>query len=354
LDYFNTITSLEHRPLHLENLFFQLYECKPKNFKNTFFGLNLQWPTFNLPVGYQQYFLSFHTEYLNLNWIVKQANRVYPKQVVLVTDYQITAWPDWPDNIKTVEWITTHKQIALLQQTVGVANQITVPRYKISSLSYRISQYKKFVTAYLLENLDKDDMIVTYHAELGKNDDLHGHPEGYSYLDQLNTNISKTVINFDDNFAGNSPVANGNWSIPAYTNALINLTNESFHYSKTTVNNYSCCWPGPYLTEKTFKPLLAGRPFLAIGQYQTYSWLKTLGFNVEFGFDTSYDDDPGDLTRIGKIFKVLDFINQNSIQSLFESSLDAVKYNSKWISTGGLYDTCQSINQSNKYEFSIF
>lgn len=354
MDYFNTGNSLEHRQSYLEDLFFQLYDCRPTNFKDTFFGLNLLWPQFDFPANYQRYFVSFHTEYLNLDWVLQQATRVYPKEVVLVTDYQMTQWPDWPDNIKTVKWITTHKQIALLQNSVGIADQITMPRYKISSLSFRISQYKKFVTAYLLENFNKSDMIVTYHAELGKSQDLHGHPAGHPHLDQLNTHLKKTLINFDDNFAGNSPVGNGNWLNPAYTDALINLTNESFHYSTTTVKNHLCCWPGPYLTEKTFKPLLAGRPFLVVGQYQTYAWLKQLGLKVDFGFDISYDSDPGDLTRIGKIFKVIDFINQTSIKRLFESSLDTVKYNVDWISTGNLYDTCQSINQSNKHELSIF
>jgi hypothetical protein len=354
LDYFNTGNSLEHHQLHIEDLFFQLYDCTPTDFKDTFFGLNLQWPKFDLPTNYQRYFLSFHTEYLNLNWVIEQANRVYPRQVILVTDYQITTRPNWPDNIKTVKWVTTHKQLALLQHSVGLAGKITVPTYKISSLSFRISQYKKFVTAYLLKNFNKSDMIVTYHAELGKSEDLHGHPEGYPHLDQLNTVIEKTLINFDDNFVGDLPVSNGDWRTPAYTDALINLTNESFHYSATTVENYSCCWPGPYLTEKTFKPLLAGRPFLAVGQYQTYAWLKQLGLKVDFGFDISYDSDTGDLTRIEKIFNTIDFINQNSIKSLFESSLDAVKYNLQWISTGNLYDACQSINQPNKYDLSVF
>jgi len=356
MDFFNTATSLSHSRSAIEDLFFQLYDCAPPSDNDIFYGLNLQWPDFELPKNYQKYFLSFHTECLNLIWVIQQAIKVYPRTIIFVTDYKtdLSDWPSAPENIINVDWITIHKQLNLLQKTFGIVNQVQIPRYKISSLSYRITQYKRFITAYLLENFDKNDMILTYHNVLNKPEDLHSHPADIKCLEKLNFDFGKTIINFDDKFFGNLPVNNGNWKNAAYTDALINLTNESFHYSKTTVQNKQCVWPGPYLTEKTFKPLLSGRPFLAIGQYNTYNWLQQLGLKIDFGFDITYDNDSGDLTRIEKIFEVLDFINQNSIEYLFESSLDSVEYNLQYISTGQLYDTCQKINHSKKHEFSIF
>ena len=352
-DYLDNGNSIADSKPHLEQLFFDLYGQKIKLTNNIFLGLNLQWPNFDLPSTYSKYVLSFHTEYINLEWVIAQAKKIYPKSVVVLTDYKVLPADAWPDNIHFIQWITIHKQIKLLQNQVGVNNNIQEPTYKISSLSFRISQYKNFVTAYLLKNFKHDDMILTYHGFLGKPEDLHGHPKGYSQLDQLDFSLlKKLTLNFDDNFSGDSPVNNGNWLNACYTDSLINLTNESFHYSNTIIDNQDYCWPGPYLTEKTFKPLLAGRPFLVVGQYQTYEFLHSLGFNVNFGFDISYDNDSGDMTRICKLFKTLDHINVTSKKQLFDASVDAVEYNLKWIQSNNFYDHCQSINQ--KLNLSIF
>ena len=347
-DYISTGHSGKENSDFLEKLFFEIYEFKPD--PNIFFGLNLQWPKFDLPESYTKYFLSFHTEYLHLEWVIEQAKKVYPKKIILATDYEIIPSDYWPNNITTIQWITVHKQIDLLLHITSTVDGIIKPKYKISSLSFRVSQYKKFITAYLLKHFAKNDMILTYHNNLGKIEDHHGYPPEFSFLDGLDIDhLTKTLINFDDNFSGSvGPVGNGNWINDAYRDALINLTNESFHYSGTIFNNKPDYWPGPYITEKTFKPLLAGRPLLAVGQYQTYEYLTRLGFDVNFGFDRSYDQDPGDLTRIGKIFKLLDAINQTTIDKLFDSSVEAVKFNLEWIQSGNFYQHCQDINNKNQ------
>jgi hypothetical protein len=345
-DYFETGTSISKSKNFLEQLFFKLYDRKLKFTNDVFLGLNLQWPSFNLPDSYSKYIISFHTEYIHLEWIISQAKKIYPKTVTLITDYNISFSDIWPDNVQFVPWITMHKQIKILQQQLGVNNNIQNPTYKISSLSFRISQYKNFVTAYLLKNFPHNDMILTYHGFLAKSEDLHGHPPGYPELDQLDFSLlKKTTLNFNDNFSGNTAVANGNWQNECYTDALINLTNESFHYSNTVINDQNYCWPGPYLTEKTFKPLLAGRPFLVAGQYQTYKFLELVGFRTDFGLDTCYDNDSGDLTRICKLFRTLDYINDTPKNQLFDHSIDAVRHNVKWIQSNNFYDQCQEINQ---------
>lgn len=345
-DYFKTGNSLQNKSAFLNELFFSLYHANPSS--DVFLGVNLIWPAFELPHHYSRYFLSFHTEYLHLSWVLDQAQKVYPRPVILVTDYAIEPGSHWPDNIQCVQWITTHKQIQILQNITGTNSVKAVPKYKISSLSFRVSQYKKFVTAYLLKNFDKNDMILTYHNNLAKIEDHHSWPQGFLYLDKLDiAGLKKTMVNFDDNFAGAGPVKNGDWANAAYTNALINLTNESFHYSQTMVDHQPYCFPGPYITEKTFKPLLAGKPLLAVGQYQTYDFLRSLGFKTDFGFDLDYDQDSGDLTRIGKIFEVLDTIQQTPTQILFDASVDAVKYNLEWIQSNSFYLYCQDLNCKN-------
>ena len=61
---------------------------------------------------------------------------------------------------------------------------------------------------------------------------------------------------------------------------MINLTSETFYDE-----------PGLFLSEKTWKPILAGQMFIIIGQKYTLKRLRDLGFET-FGhiLDESYDN----------------------------------------------------------------
>jgi len=346
-DFFNNGTSHKLSKIQIDDLLKSIYGREFDVGPEIFLGINLQWPKFDLPANYQRYFVSFHTEYMDVPWIIAQARRVYPAPILLVTDYDIEKNPVWPDNIITCRYITLHKQLAQAINDIGMATEIKTPKYKISSLTNRITQYKKFVTAYLLQNFDHSDMILTYHNSVGKLEDHHGYPEGYPYLDRLDlSSLTKTLINFEDDTESIniSPVSNATWQIAPFQDAWINLTNESWHYSRTILDDHNFYYPGPYLTEKTFKPLLSGRPFLAVGQCNTYKTLKELGLSVDFGFDLSYDTDSGDLTRIKGIFSAIDYIQNTDLDHLFLSGIDAVRYNLNYIKNNNLFVHCEDLN----------
>jgi hypothetical protein len=347
LDFLNSGSSQKLSKVQINGVLKSIYGPEFDVGPEIFLGINLYWPKFDLPANYQRYFVSFHTEYMDVHWIVEQARRVYPAPILLVTDYDIENHPIWPDNIIACRYITLHKQLAQAINDIGMATEIKTPKYKISSLAYRITQYKKFVTAYLLQHFNHSDMILTYHNSLGKLEDHHGYPDGYPYLDQLDlASLTKTLINFEDDTESIniSPVLNASWQIAPYQDAWVNLTNESWHYSKTIFNNHNFYYPGPYLTEKTFKPLLAGRPFLAVGQCNTYKTLKELGLSVDFGFDINYDTDSGDLTRIKDIFSTIDYIQNTNLDHLFQSGIDAVRHNLNYIRNNNLFVHCEDLN----------
>lgn len=347
LDFLKVGTSLNLSKVQIDDLLKSIYGQEFDADPEIFLGINLQWPKFELPANYQRYFISFHTEYMDIPWILEQARRVYPAPILLVTDYDIEKNPVWTENITVIKYITLHKQLDRAIKDIGMATEIKTPKYKISSLSYRITQYKKFVTAYLLQHFDHNNMILTYHNSIGKLDDHHGYPDGYPYLDQLGlASLAKTLINFEDDTESIniSPVLNASWQIAPFLDGWINLTNESWHYSRTILDDQNFYYPGPYLTEKTFKPLLAGRPFLAVGQCNTYKTLKDLGLSVDFGFDISYDTDSGDLTRIKGIFSAIDYIQNTNLDQLFQSGIDAVRYNLNYIKNNDLFVHCEDLN----------
>lgn len=350
LDFFPEAITGRHSQEVVASCWHDLYdltECP-----NIWLGLNLQWPQFDLPMSYTQYLVSWHTEYMDVTWLHLQCQRVYPAQVICVTDWPCDLSHLQMDNLLCLQIDTMHKQIAILKDRFGIATDFVVPTYKISSLSSRVSQYKKFVTAYLLANVPHHDIILTWHHYLGKLEDMHGHEVGLAHIENLDFGRLNSAIflNFNDGYnqTMNSPINNGDWRVDAYTDSLINFSNESFHYSLTTDDGIKFwCYPGPYLTEKTWKPLLAGRPFLAVGQAYSYQRLASQGLCTDFGFEHTYDQDSGDLTRIDKIFRVIDDINQRSLQELFDRSEAACRHNLAVIGNGELADRVRQNNNFN-------
>lgn len=320
-------------------------------------NINLCWPRFDLPNSADRYFISFHTEQIDDDWLINQAQKVYPKPIMLVSDGSISNNVQWPDNIVYVRWISWHHQFELLANHYGVCTDPKLPKYHISSLSFRYSQFKKFVTSWLLKNVDQEKLILTWHGHLVLQSHVHDYPSWATWLNDLDFSLEPlTFINWNDNFglSLNSALYNSNWRLPPYTDALVNLTNETFNYSLSVKNDQPYVYPGPYLTEKTHKPLLAGRPFVAVGQYQTLSTLNELGFRTDFGWSNDYDEDAGDMTRIKKIFETLEEINRYDTKQLYELSLDAARHNSNHIVSGNLKEVCGFLNQKNLKQIADF
>jgi hypothetical protein len=344
-DFFPGYTSLTSNSSKIAELFECLYDVSIPISPDIFFGLNIGWPRFNLPDNYQQYVVSFHTEYLDRHWVIQQATRVYPKSVTLISDFTILPGPEWPDNITFVQQRTIHKQLTIGAETHGVNHNIVLPQYKFSSLSFRVSQYKIFITAFLLKHVPSNDIVLTFHNQvLG---DVATWPSDVPALQGLDLTIPATFINFDDQFtlAKNSPVANANWNCEPYQNALVNLTNESYHHSSSMIGDTPVICPGPYFTEKMFKPLLAGRPFISVNQFESIKELQQLGFKTDFGFSHDYDTEVGDFDRITKIFNTVAQVNLIPISDLFDSSIDAVKHNVNHIVSGDLSSVCKELNR---------
>ena len=93
-----------------------------------------------------------------------------------------------------------------------------------------------------------------------------------------------------------------------------------------------------HLTEKTFKPIALGMPFVIVGTQGSLRYLRSYGFKT-FGdlWDESYDNEPDDSKRIEKIahtLKLLDDLGEYR-QAIFDSAADIVKHNWNHFYGGG-------------------
>ena len=94
-----------------------------------------------------------------------------------------------------------------------------------------------------------------------------------------------------------------------------------------------------HITEKTFKPIALGMPFVIVGTQGSLKYLRSYGFKT-FGdfWDESYDDETNDDLRIEKIAKVLkdlDLMSVEQKQQLFDSTMAVIKHNWDHFYKGG-------------------
>ena len=110
-----------------------------------------------------------------------------------------------------------------------------------------------------------------------------------------------------------------------------------------------------HLTEKTFKPIAMGMPFVIVGTQGSLQYLRSYGFKT-FGhlWDESYDDEPDDSQRIEKIAQVLKQLEHSDRQSIFESAHEIIQHNWNHFYNGGFEQILWQELQDmlNEFEFS--
>jgi hypothetical protein len=312
--------------------------------KKIYFALFQRWPTQNLPTGYDYYIVSFHLEAVDIIWLKQQK---VSGPIIVLADGQ--SYNFKIPGVHFLPFYYWHYQLNQMQEWFGVKEK-TVPKYKFSSVCNRISQSKLWVTTKLLETAKESSLVVLNSWLEEKN--VHGwQPTGNIKLDQLTQLFrdryigQKIKIDDFDNATQNSQNITGDPWQPLYQDCAVHFTNESFHYSGMVEDGQEYIWPGPFLTEKTLKCLLGSTAFIPVGQFETYKTLKNLGFEFEYGFDTSWDLDSGNLSRAESIIDLIDRLNQFEVTELVAKTQNSSEYNQNYIVSGKLFDQCQQKNK---------
>ena len=93
-----------------------------------------------------------------------------------------------------------------------------------------------------------------------------------------------------------------------------------------------------HLTEKTFKPIALGMPFVIVGTQGSLEYLRSYGFRTFEGiWDESYDQAPDDvrIQRIASLLRSLDELPQSAKQDLFEQCREVIEHNWNHFYGGG-------------------
>lgn len=305
--------------------------------------------TYNLPRGYDFYVISYHIDPVDYVWVEQQALKLQATLIILTEgrfyDYAL------PDNVICVPWLYWHRQMDLMMEWFPEKK----PRdliYKASAICNRITQSKLIIFTALMENIERSSLLVRLGTWLENRNVHNWQPTGNSLLDNL-TDIFKnkylgTEIKLDDfqNKTHNYQRFTADPWTDTYSRSAIHFTNESFHYSfMVNDKGQACTLPGPFITEKTLKCLVGGTPFVPVGQFDTYGYLSDLGFKFDYGIDLSWDNDPGNLTRLESIVRLILDLKNKSMHDIWEDAQESTKHNFDLIWSGQFYQTCEYRNQ---------
>ena len=93
-----------------------------------------------------------------------------------------------------------------------------------------------------------------------------------------------------------------------------------------------------HLTEKTFKPIAMGMPFVIVGTRGSLKYLRSYGFKTFEGiWDESYDDAEDDvrIQRIASLLRSLDELSPEGKQDLFDQCQEVIEHNWNHFYGGG-------------------
>jgi hypothetical protein len=93
-----------------------------------------------------------------------------------------------------------------------------------------------------------------------------------------------------------------------------------------------------HLTEKTFKPIALGMPFVIVGTKGSLEYLRSYGFRTFEGiWDESYDNAEDDvrIERIASLLRSLDEMSPEGKQDLFDQCQEVIEHNWNHFYSGG-------------------
>jgi hypothetical protein len=162
--------------------------------------------------------------------------------------------------------------------------------------------------------------------------------ENISILDAVKP-LSTKYPDIESVFAGQTLPINfeGETDHPMHS-CWLSLFNESAESLLYLVTETVATGRRLHLTEKTFKPIALGMPFVIVGTRGSLEYLRSYGFRTFEGiWDESYDDAEDDvrIERIASLLRSLDELPVAAKQDLFEQCREVIEHNWNHFYGGG-------------------
>jgi len=260
----------------------------------------------------------------------------------------------YPDNVTFFKYRHWHLPLMHVLNNIDLSQIPNVKSKKIykkfSSLSYYRRQFRAIVTLSLLKYA-VNDSIVSWH-------NLSNHSCHDGLIRSLKSDVSFNdldweVLNYKhtiDNYTVDKNYYELNifdFLNPQYQNCLINFSNETDNFGLYWIDDIRYNRPGPFLTEKTWKPLIAGNVLMSTGQPRTYDFLKNdYNIPINYSIDTSFDNVLGDFDRIRQIKNLIESLSKIKLSDLIDQNIDNCELIQNTILAPGYIDQFELFNRS--------
>lgn len=291
-----------------------------------------------LPKIIKKCLISFHTEFYKINDLLDFFNKNSSVDFLLLSDGAQHS-NIWPQNVSYCRWISWGDQIEKSKSLYGVQKKYKNKNLKISSLSFRTTLHRAVITGYVLANYPHEEIKISWFGMYNTALDYDALPTNLKQWTKFIPAHQVSIDKFDvsDNF----PLLNGNWHNLAHTDCVFNLTNESIFDNYCSDDQLVTV---PYLTEKTWKPLLAGQALIPVGHSNTVSSLSQLGLKFDYDLDFTFDSTLQDFDRLEQIIKIIQEINETSVEQLNLIVKDSVQHNLDLLNSKEFLKNCIDLN----------
>jgi hypothetical protein len=240
-----------------------------------------------------------------------------------ITCYQFVSGNTAADHIAGFHWFPDHELLYWHRNRDVVAPDINVmPRdYDFTLLSRTHKWWRATVVADLHRSSLLDHSLWSYNnVSIGDSeqdnpievDTLNIRSDVYKFLEHAP--YACDTLSADDH--NNHHVA----EIGHYTNSYCNIVLET-HFDADGSG-------GAFLTEKTFKPIKFGQPFIIVGAAGSLQALRDLGYRTfDHAIDNNYDLEHNNTLRWTQIKSAIAQIKQQNMAEWFANCLDDVQHN---------------------------
>jgi hypothetical protein len=320
---------------------------------DTFVALFMMWPSmdgYQLPLGHDLYVVSFNFEPFDVDWIQQQSLRI-DAPIIVLNEGSAYDFP-LPQNVYFFPFYTWHIQIERILHFHPKPTLSTKPsRYLCSAICSRLTQSKILIFSAMVRFLGLDRCLLKLGTWLEPKNVHFWHDTGDAEIDDLihyfrdtwlgrELKVDDWVDERDNNYRSNSDP----WQ-PFYLDSALHFTNESYHYSFMSDQWGAATRPGPNISEKTMKPLIAGTAMIPVGQFDTYRTLSDLGFVFDYGeLDLEWDKKSGNLDRLRGIMDLIRSLHDYQPSDIDVMTKFSRQHNQSHVFSGDLRRRCEMIN----------
>jgi hypothetical protein len=285
-----------------------------------FLSFNNTEPKGDLIPGYDFYLIEF-SGVVDLHWIKQQQKKTTAKFAIISSSHNTP-------NINNVEFFT----YVNWHEHKNVQSPTSDKTHKFSIDAKLLTQANTWIVSKLLEY--KNDSIIYCNTSNIDNNSLN--EWGFT----SNAKLDQLVDDFSNNYSTFN-LTNNN-----FINSVLYFALTDFHYSFMMDDFIPYVYHGPFISDNIISCLASGQAFIPCGQYQILETLSLYGFQFDYDFDLSWDQDQGNLSRFESICNLIDRLSTYTITDLIAATRDSTQHNLDYFYSDTFKDLCDLNNQT--------